>query len=525
MIRSRMMRSTTARSCVTALCIAQVAFVTQAPLQASERRLAGSVIEVHQKEGLFVDPANKSSAGIKDKPVYVLKKGDSVTIIVVDQNPLLFTYGVEVTRAETEQHKIASQFAKTLSDLLQPFQNLRAGGAGKTLTVEGLDLTRLQSDLAELNGDLAAIPGKIAQSIGSDADVAAMKTDVAAWHVDELVQRLTSNLPKLTQVAAKCLAGRPLNAGDGSTISCLAPLDPDAERQVKPPAADPPPAVEPPAAPPAAPAKGAQGGPRRPGSTPLGGQPPPNAPAPPSPAPQPAAPAQTQTIQAFVTLALALQTRTEDSLPILTGFAADVAAVNTPLNLACKDQPACQYSLDEQTIAVKIGRSAKYDAFLTDPVKKVQQSKAGDYAFVLTPYTPAIIGLAPAFVILFVSNPTFKAVKSGDQYVIQAEDKGQPGGFNVAAMLTITPKSWSEPTFGGQFQVGVSPTKDKVGFYFGVGMHVQERFTFGAGVALQQVTRLTAGLSENQTIASADLLKTELPFKPGLYVHITANLK
>lgn len=544
MIRRLSRRTRTAAALTLVLCLGQLLPFFQPALEASERRLEGSVLEIHHRDGQFVDQASKKSASLTEKPTYVLKKGDTVSLVVVDQNPLLFDYAVDRAETETEQHKIAAQFAKSLSDALQPFRNLNAGGAGKNLTVEGLDLTALQSDLAELNDRLVAIPALIAQSIGSDADVTEMKKEVAQWRADELADRLTKSLPKLMAIAQKCAAGRPLSAANGTTVSCLAAFDPEAERhavdeadrqKAKSGAA----AATAPATPAPAPARptaptgnaGGRGGPSRPSTTPLSGQPargsaPPAVSAPVAPAAAAvAAPALTQTIQAFVTLALVLQTRAESSLPVVTGFVTDVAAINTTLALKCKDEPACHYSINDQTITVKVTRSKKYEPFLTPAVKARQEAAAKDYPFMLTPFTPAVIGLAAAFVVLFVRNPTYKAVKSGDQFTIQADDNKLPGGYNVAAMLTITPKPWSEPTFGGHFQLGVSPTKDKVGFYVGGGIHVQEAFTFGAGVALQQVTRLTGSLSEGQTISSADALKTEVLFKPGLYLHITANIK
>jgi hypothetical protein len=218
-----------------------------------------------------------------------------------------------------------------------------------------------------------------------------------------------------------------------------------------------------------------------------------------------------------------METKAESSIAVLTGFAADVAAVSTPISLKCKDQPRCSYSINDQTVILKIGKSSKYDAFLTTATKAKQQSQSGEFAFTLTPYTPATIGVAPAFVVRFIRDPTFKAAKTGDHYVIQSDDS-QTSGYNVAAMLTITPKGWSEPTFGGQFQVGVSPTKDKFGFYFGAGIHVQETFTFGGGLAWQQVNRLANGLTVGQAIANSDDLKIDTEYRPGFYFHITVNL-
>ena len=51
-------------------------------------------------------------------------------------------------------------------------------------------------------------------------------------------------------------------------------------------------------------------------------------------------------------------------------------------------------------------------------------------------------------------------------------------------MLNITPDAWQEPTFGGHFQVGVSPVKDAIGVFFGAGVRAQSLFSFGAALML-----------------------------------------
>ena len=220
-----------------------------------------------------------------------------------------------------------------------------------------------------------------------------------------------------------------------------------------------------------------------------------------------------------------MQSRVEAALDILKHFASDAADVNTPRVLACADGGAiCNYSLQDRTAAFIVKPATRYDAFMTDGVKAKRTAMSGRYEFELKAYSPVALGFGPAFIVRFLRNPTFTAAKSGDHLVIQSKSE-QATGYNVAAMLTMTPRAWREPTFGGQFQLGVSPEKDKLGLYAGAGISVQNVLTFGAGIVWQQVNRLADGLVVGQTIESPDALRTTTEFKPGFYIHATVNLK
>jgi hypothetical protein len=495
-----------------------------APLEASERRLGGSLLEVHQRAEKFVDPSNNNQAGLRDRPVYVLKKGDTITLRLVDQNPLLFTYGAELTAEETDQHKIAVEFAKTLVQLLEAFKSVKGAGTIRPFEVEGLNIRAFREQLGILQNRILSLPSKIDESIGTATDIANLKGDVSSWRVPALAEQITKGYEKVAIIAGRCLAGLPLSTSDGQRVMCSDPAEP----------------VQPVAALLEAQEPLAIGGPfesqqsisNAPPPKPVGVTPAPAVPPaqpvrPPAAAPAAAAPAAAasgESIQAFITLAVAMQSKVDSSLGLIKAFAADVAAVGTPRALPPgKDKEPVTYSLENQTVTVIVGANTKYDDFMNAPVKKVRQEAVGKYPIDLKPYAPATIGVKPAFVVLFGKNPTFKAAKSGDQFEIQEEDP-QGVGYNVAAMLTVTPRAWAEPTFGGHFQVGVSPTKDKIGIYLGAGISVQQVFTFGLGASWQQVRRLASGLSVGQKIASADLLKTETEYRPGLYFHITANL-
>lgn len=498
-------------------------------VSASERRLAGSVLEMHHRNRTFVDPTNESTASITEQPVYVLRKGDTVSIVVVDRNPLLFTYDAELTAAETEQHKIAAQFAKSLSDLVETFRSRLGAGQEDVRVVEGLNLANFREAFTSLNNRILALPAKIDQSIGAAADVEAMKGEVAGWQVSVLANSIREGYKKAAIIAGKCLSGQPLQTDQG-LVSCndkFAPRKTAAFHVIDG----------------AALPEVTMCGPSESDDL-IEQQPPPvsnqNPPKPtgvveakpveqPAPNPNPVGSGSPSpsgdSIQSFIVLALAMQSRIEASLNVVTGFAADVAEINTPKTLRpSKDKDHYEYSIQDQTVTIVVEPSSKYDEFLSPSAKKARQNGVGKFPLMLKPYTPATISVAPAFVLLFGTDPKFKAVKAGDQFEIQKEDP-QGVGYNIAAMLTITPKAWSEPTFGGQFQIGVSPTKDNIGFYLGAGINVQELFTFGLGAAYHQVNRLASGLSVGQKISSADALKTEKEYRPAFYFHITTNLK
>jgi hypothetical protein len=92
-------------------------------------------------------------------------------------------------------------------------------------------------------------------------------------------------------------------------------------------------------------------------------------------------------------------------------------------------------------------------------------------------------------------------------------------------MLTITPNAWAQPTFGGHFQVGITPKKNEVAFYLGAGIDAQQLFSIGLGVVFQQVDALAPGISIGQTITSAEALKTDRRFRLGPYIHVTITKK
>jgi hypothetical protein len=540
----------TGRPVAAFVCVGYVLCLAQ-PLDAKEYRLEGSTLAIRVSSGEIVNNGGKAVATLKEQPTYLLRNGDTVSILVSDYNPLLFTYKVEVTAAESEQHKTAASFARSLLEVTAPFNTTKAAGARSlTLVVEGLDLNAFIGRLQALDRYMRELPGELDLATGTDDDIATLKKDVAAWHVQQLADALERDSEAVSSIVGKCLMKASLSSSQPG-VTCLYPLDAEpasavtnatdiaAENR----AADKPAAqkraevARAAARQAAAKAPAGESGrsepavisdqqPPRPGTAaPAPVSPPPGpTPAPPAGAPIAPAPRGIQTLGDFVTQANSLKADILASLALLKEFAADTAALNKAKDIGCDTKPSCVYSLDDRTITITVGAATKYQEFMSKETKTVRDRSLGKHTLHLSAYSPVSLGVAPAFVLLFLHSPTFRAVKSGDHLVIQSDDP-QLTGYNVAAMLTITPRAWSEPTFGGQFQLGVSPTKDKVGFYLGAGIHVQELFTFGGGVTWQQSKRLTDGLTVGQTIGSPDDIRTTNEFKPGFYFHITTNIK
>lgn len=171
---------------------------------------------------------------------------------------------------------------------------------------------------------------------------------------------------------------------------------------------------------------------------------------------------------------------------------------------------------ENQPIEIEITKSTFYPEGLTT------ERLLGKFTITVSPESRARIAtLAPAAVYSFVRDPSFTAKASGTQFVV-AKTENPYKELSIAAMLLVEPNAWDLGAVSLGFQLGASPQKDP-GLFLGFSLRANNLFTFGAGVAFQQVTRLKEGLSVGQTIASQDLLKTEKEFKEGLYIHLTVT--
>jgi hypothetical protein len=159
-----------------------------------------------------------------------------------------------------------------------------------------------------------------------------------------------------------------------------------------------------------------------------------------------------------------------------------------------------------------------------ESIAKDSNRAIGDVDIPLRPYYGAHFSMAPALVYSLVRAATFTAEKQADGTLHIAESDAEYRGQNISAMLTITPRSWSDPTVGGGFQIGISPVKDQVGFFGGGQFRIADLVRLGAGYAYQQVPQLAKGLAVGDVVATAADIKTSAHFKGGLYLSIDIRL-
>jgi hypothetical protein len=200
----------------------------------------------------------------------------------------------------------------------------------------------------------------------------------------------------------------------------------------------------------------------------------------------------------------------------LVAFAKQLQEMASPLRLG-----DVLYKIkDDQIWILKIER---IDANTPESGKRPDKPE-GEFAIRFVPYSPVKLGLGAAAIYSFVSDAkyTTQPVDGGFQ-IVESPDQKQYQEGGIAAVLTITPRGWTDPTFGGFFEVGVQPTDD-LGLIAGAGIRLFDIASFGAGIAFQQVDVLSPGLSLGDTVAAESDLKTAKRFKAGVYLHITLSI-
>jgi len=149
-------------------------------------------------------------------------------------------------------------------------------------------------------------------------------------------------------------------------------------------------------------------------------------------------------------------------------------------------------------------------------------TNATKYTFTFRPDSPVTYGFGAGLAYSFVRTHDFAPAKKGDQLVIadNAADSDYVGQ-KVTGILTIAPTRWVDTPFTPIAEIGVSPEKDKVGLFFGVGFSPYSLFYFGVGFTAQQVPELKAGQTVGQVISSADDIQTHTRFHIGAYLHVS----
>ncbi len=212
--------------------------------------------------------------------------------------------------------------------------------------------------------------------------------------------------------------------------------------------------------------------------------------------------------------------KTQELLKTLRSFANLAKTIHVPITLDPSVMfDSTQDSGGKLTIAVQDDKNAKEAA-----PKANAKGKPGTYEFVVIPYSPVDFAVGPAAIYSFIELQNYGTLTENGKTTIVRKDSGdEVNGLTVGAMLSITPRAWSNPAFHGSIQVGASPTKDKVGLFLGGAVRFFDLLSIGGGIAYQQAQRLAPGLTVGQEIASADKLKTKAIYKSGFYLTVTLD--
>jgi len=241
--------------------------------------------------------------------------------------------------------------------------------------------------------------------------------------------------------------------------------------------------------------------------------------------------------QAYIAIALARQDELLKLAQLLIDFAADVKAIGEQVSI----KEVVYDPANIQSFKVTVSPNSKYDSFKgkNDEARLSSGSVEGGprlaneneesngdpetFSIEVRPRHAVTFKVTPAYVFSFIQDREFTAAKAGDKYVVQ-QSAEEFAAHKVAAMLNMVPSAWSNPDIQGYFQLGFGPEKDRFAFYVGGGISTYKFLSFGAGLAVQQVTELANGLKVGDVLDSADSLKTTTVFKPGAYIQIGVNL-
>jgi hypothetical protein len=520
--------------------------MSAAPLLAAKRVGEGSTLKVNVRERTITDSSSKDvtvllDAKSKQINTFELRSDDKAIIAIEDYNPILFTYEFKQgTAKDTPDYLAALGFAKELAKLISGFS---MKGRSDQMTFDGLDLDSFRRQLAQIGGFVERIPGWIRLAHGTRDEIAQLKRELREGEVAANVKQVESAYDKVQKLLNTCVQTGVLVSDQKETVDCneslglvmstqratleaaLAKAVAEVEQanarlaqenQFVADISTAAPATNPPAA--VTTAIDNAKGRREAAATAL------------KQAQTRQATAEqnltaerkkagSQTILQFLQSVKSMEFAVREQLRLLSEFGADVAEINQ-----LKVLDTTPYSIQNQPGVLSVKARQKYDAVMSPASRAFRAEHIGDYAFEFKPYQPARLSVGGAVVMgLFIKNPEFTAEKDGEDFAIKRKDD-DPAIFKVAAMLNITPAGWGEPTFGGYFQVGVTPDPDAVGIYLGSGIRAQTIFSFGAGLMLQQVKKLGPGLTLDTRLDDPAKLKTVSEFKPGLYFHFTVAL-
>jgi hypothetical protein len=445
-----------------------------APTEAAEPKEIHTFLVIHQCTGKVVAeprlgrrPARKD---LGDDQTWVVQPGEAVSIRLEDPNPLLFSYSWK------EGPKTDSANAKVIADLVASFKQLsdqlqaitKTGGGART--AQGQPSPASESDRAL----------EVLKQLGTDLNDLA--TDLEK--VPDLIKDSGKGCEAAAEVKKKVAAWQApalLEKLDGD----LKEIDKWALIFLREDLASNPPPSKPP--------KDQQ----------QAQESPPKVPSP---------------LALNITRAQALGPQVREMMAALKSFDDAARGIQVPIIFSPPIQfDAAHDSHGTFEIALASGNETVAKG------AKVE-GKPGKYPFTLLPYSPVDLAVGPAMIYSFIETQEYGTKTENGKILIVRKDSGnQVNGLTVGAMLSITPRAWSNPAFRGSIQLGASPVKDKIGLFLGGGIKFFNLLSIGGGIAYQQAQRLAPGLALNQEIASEDKLKTNIVFKSGFYLTITLD--
>ncbi len=511
---------------------------------AADRVEVGTVLSIDLAKGTITDVKRKEETGLLDVNTFTIRRNETVKIEIF-QNLLLFAYEAKSSKADTAEYTATLEFAKQLQKLLALFPD--KGTNLQRATIGGFDPEQFRKDVNKVLEFTDRMGQDLSASLGNAEQVATLKKDYNEADFDVRAKRIDEAYAAFTRIVLSCMEpGAAIATDRGASVLCDGPSDLDinvsytTNWQVRQATASKLEAVKDEVKKAsdnvAAATKALDETKNKSLIATRGGE----------------LDALSKTLenlkfhrdrlQAEVDKSIKDEAATVGALPsratlasfandmgstygkitqlvtALVAFSADVAGLGRPLLLA-----TVPHSIKVDTEAIEIKASGKYDKVLDSATRKKRDAMLRKFTVVLTPHQPAHISLAPAFVLGFIRNPEFSAVKDGDTFKVQKKAE-ELNRYSAAVMVNITPNGWREPTFGGHFQLGVSPVKDSLGFFAGAGIKAQNLISFGAGLMLQQVRKLGAGLTMESRLTDPANLKIEKEFKRGLYLHVTVEI-
>lgn len=195
------------RKWLVALAACLTAFVSTS-VQGARLESKNSALRIEQKSGTWEMESDgrivAKGSDLGQRIEVSIEADETLAIVVVDQNPLLYTYALEIQTTETADFSAAASFAAALAKvvtLLPPVGGVVAGTAPHEAETTIRDV---KAALNELETALSQIPQLLVASTSRDsATVIQAKQQVASWDIATLTTRLNEGWDTLGTVLGK----------------------------------------------------------------------------------------------------------------------------------------------------------------------------------------------------------------------------------------------------------------------------------------------------------------------------------